>query len=70
VGAVLTVPAVTLQGVIYFSFECEGPVGSVHGGAIATALDSVLGYYSMLYVAHLQEDHAPRATRHAPTNLT
>lgn len=36
-----------LLGVIYFSFECEGPVGAVHGGAIATALDSVLGYYSM-----------------------
>jgi acyl-coenzyme A thioesterase PaaI-like protein len=38
------------QGVVYFSHECEGPAGAVHGGAIATALDSLLGIYSMLYV--------------------
>jgi len=33
-----------LVGALWFSYSCEGPPGSVHGGAIATALDSCIGY--------------------------
>jgi len=36
----------SIIGVVYFPYTCEGPPGSVHGGALATALDSVLGSYS------------------------
>eukprot|EP01114_Cavostelium_apophysatum_P022825 TRINITY_DN8394_c0_g1_i1.p1 TRINITY_DN8394_c0_g1~~TRINITY_DN8394_c0_g1_i1.p1 ORF type:complete len:226 (+),score=34.55 TRINITY_DN8394_c0_g1_i1:79-756(+) len=33
-----------LIGAVYFPFTCEGPPGCVHGGALATALDSCLGW--------------------------
>jgi len=33
-----------LEGAVHFTLQCEGPGGSVHGGAIATALDSALGW--------------------------
>jgi len=36
-----------LVGAIWFPYTCEGPPGSVHGGAIATALDSCLGYTTL-----------------------
>jgi len=38
------------QGVAYFGYECEGPTGAVHGGAIATLLDSILGYFTLRLV--------------------
>lgn len=36
-----------IRGGIYFTRECEGPPGSVHGGAIATAIDNTLGWCSV-----------------------
>eukprot|EP01119_Soliformovum_irregulare_P008912 TRINITY_DN22009_c0_g1_i3.p1 TRINITY_DN22009_c0_g1~~TRINITY_DN22009_c0_g1_i3.p1 ORF type:complete len:200 (+),score=44.99 TRINITY_DN22009_c0_g1_i3:79-678(+) len=33
-----------LVGSVYFNNGCEGPMGSVHGGALATSLDSCLGW--------------------------
>eukprot|EP01125_Pyxidicula_operculata_P016798 TRINITY_DN5817_c0_g1_i3.p1 TRINITY_DN5817_c0_g1~~TRINITY_DN5817_c0_g1_i3.p1 ORF type:complete len:207 (+),score=16.41 TRINITY_DN5817_c0_g1_i3:48-668(+) len=32
-----------LVGLVYFSYDCEGPPGRVHGGCIATILDKCLG---------------------------
>ncbi|CAM9439801.1 unnamed protein product [Scytosiphon promiscuus] len=32
-----------IAGSVFFSAGCEGPPGSVHGGAVASALDDILG---------------------------
>jgi acyl-coenzyme A thioesterase PaaI-like protein len=39
-------------GSVLFAKTCEGPPGSVHGGAIATALDDVLGSQVWRYAGY------------------
>eukprot|EP01108_Squamamoeba_japonica_P002159 TRINITY_DN2010_c0_g1_i6.p2 TRINITY_DN2010_c0_g1~~TRINITY_DN2010_c0_g1_i6.p2 ORF type:complete len:182 (-),score=16.52 TRINITY_DN2010_c0_g1_i6:204-749(-) len=36
-----------LEGMVKFPTDCEGPIGAVHGGCLAAALDNVLGYQSL-----------------------
>jgi hypothetical protein len=42
----------SIVGSVYFSKECEGPPGVVHGGAIATAIDDVLGSQVWRYAGY------------------
>mmetsp|Transcript_3001 Transcript_3001/g.7315 ORF Transcript_3001/g.7315 Transcript_3001/m.7315 type:complete len:236 (+) Transcript_3001:170-877(+) len=36
-----------ILAVMHFNYSCEGPRGMVHGGALATGADSIMGFHSV-----------------------